>query len=155
MCQLGHFINSENFKPRVELESGGLCTKRKLMLFLSPSSTNFSMFMGGGSMRFFFYPNVMDIRRNVTLNVIDSIAIIVCRKACVIRWQNVSHDTQQPLSNIGMLFHLTTLCGSKTDLSVLHTIGRMPDCFCSFRFFDQCSIFSAYILHWGEANGVN
>lgn len=93
MCQLGHFINSENFKPRVELESGGLCTKRKLMLFLSPSSTNFSMFMGGGSMRFFFYPNVMDIRRNVTLNVIDSIAIIVCRKACVIRWQNVSHDT--------------------------------------------------------------
>lgn len=48
---------------------------------------------GGGSMRFFFYPNVMDIRRNVTLNVIDSIAIIVCRKACVIRWQNVSHDT--------------------------------------------------------------
>lgn len=48
---------------------------------------------GGGKHAFFFYPNVMDIRRNVTLNVIDSIAIIVCRKACVIRWQNVSHDT--------------------------------------------------------------
>lgn len=155
MCQLGHFINSENFKPRVELERGGGYVPKGSSCFFVPLLYQLLDVYGGGEACVFFYPNVMDIRRNVTLNVIDSIAIIVCRKACVIRWQNVSHDTQQPLSNIGMLFHLTTLCGSKTDLSVLHTIGRMPDCFCSFRFFDQCSIFSAYILHWGEANGGN
>lgn len=72
---------------------GGVMYQKEAHAFLSPSSTNFSMFMGGGEACVFFYPNVMDIRRNVTLNVIDSIAIIVCRKACVIRWQNVSHDT--------------------------------------------------------------
>lgn len=53
MCQLGHFINSENFKPRVELERGGVMYQKEAHAFLSPSSTNFSMFMGGGSMRFF------------------------------------------------------------------------------------------------------
>lgn len=54
MCQLGHFINSENFKPRVELESGGVMYQKEAHAFFVPLLYQLLDVYGGGEACVFF-----------------------------------------------------------------------------------------------------